>query len=258
MRMKYNYHTHTRRCGHASGTEREYVETAIREGFQELGFSDHAPYMFPKETGHYSTFRMPVAETEGYVDTVNALKEEYKGDIKIFLGYELEYYPRFFDETYKFIEKFGFDYLILGQHFTNNEIDGVYSYNATDDVTQFRRYTEQVIEAMKTGLFTYVAHPDLFSFTGDSGIYEEEAYKLCEASLKYDIPFEINLLGIGDRRRYPNEKFWSIAGNLGVKTVLGCDAHYPSAIGDLSCVMKAEEIIEKYGVNIIEKPKRFQ
>ena len=73
MKMKYNYHTHTWRCGHAMGTEREYVETAIREGFQELGFSDHAPYMFPKETGHYSTFRMPVAETEGYVDTVNAL-----------------------------------------------------------------------------------------------------------------------------------------------------------------------------------------
>lgn len=41
--MLTNYHTHTTRCGHAEGTEEEYILTALRCGFKVLGFSDHAP-----------------------------------------------------------------------------------------------------------------------------------------------------------------------------------------------------------------------
>ena len=45
--MFANYHTHTARCNHASGTEREYVEAAIKSGLKILGFADHTPYPFP-------------------------------------------------------------------------------------------------------------------------------------------------------------------------------------------------------------------
>ena len=41
--LKANYHTHTYRCRHAYGSEREYIEAAIRMGIAELGFSDHVP-----------------------------------------------------------------------------------------------------------------------------------------------------------------------------------------------------------------------
>ena len=41
MEMIANYHTHTWRCHHADGTEREYVENAIAAGIKILGFSDH-------------------------------------------------------------------------------------------------------------------------------------------------------------------------------------------------------------------------
>lgn len=37
--MIANYHTHTWRCRHADGTEREYVERAIEGGLKILGFS---------------------------------------------------------------------------------------------------------------------------------------------------------------------------------------------------------------------------
>ena len=30
---KYNFHSHTTRCGHAQGTDEEYVIAAIKEGF---------------------------------------------------------------------------------------------------------------------------------------------------------------------------------------------------------------------------------
>ena len=37
-----NMHTHTARCMHARGEDREYVEKAIEAGFEVLGMSDHA------------------------------------------------------------------------------------------------------------------------------------------------------------------------------------------------------------------------
>ena len=39
--MFSNLHTHTTRCRHAFGTEREYIEAAITQGIRVLGFSDH-------------------------------------------------------------------------------------------------------------------------------------------------------------------------------------------------------------------------
>ena len=44
--MKANYHTHTARCGHATGTDEEYVLAAIEQGFDELVFSDHVPWPY--------------------------------------------------------------------------------------------------------------------------------------------------------------------------------------------------------------------
>lgn len=71
--MIANYHTHTWRCRHADGTEREYVERAIEGGLKILGFSDHSPYPFPD--GYDSGMRMWLDQVEGYVDTVLALKK---------------------------------------------------------------------------------------------------------------------------------------------------------------------------------------
>ena len=93
--MLANYHTHTTRCGHAVGEDREYVETAIRRGLKVLGFSDHVPMAFPD--GRESRFRVPIRQLEEYVTSVLDLRAEYKGDIDVRLGFEAEYYPDLFE-----------------------------------------------------------------------------------------------------------------------------------------------------------------
>lgn len=55
--MLTNYHTHTTRCGHAEGTEEEYILTALRCGFKVLGFSDHTPWAYATP-GFVSRIRM--------------------------------------------------------------------------------------------------------------------------------------------------------------------------------------------------------
>ena len=51
--MKANYHTHTFRCGHASGKDEDYVKAAVNRKFDVLGFSDHVPWPYE------STYRNP-------------------------------------------------------------------------------------------------------------------------------------------------------------------------------------------------------
>ena len=43
MRRISNYHSHIALCGHAVGTVEDYVKEAIRNGYEEIGISDHAP-----------------------------------------------------------------------------------------------------------------------------------------------------------------------------------------------------------------------
>ena len=121
--MIANYHTHTWRCRHADGTEREYVERAIEGGLKILGFSDHSPYPFPD--GYDSGMRMRLDQVEGYVDTVLALKKEYDKDIEIHLGLETEYFPRFWDQLIDFLSDYPFEYFVLGQHSLGNEIEKI-------------------------------------------------------------------------------------------------------------------------------------
>ena len=40
-----DFHSHTTRCCHASGSMEAYVEQALAKGIQEFGFSDHSHWM---------------------------------------------------------------------------------------------------------------------------------------------------------------------------------------------------------------------
>ena len=62
--MEYNYHTHTHRCSHASGTEEEYVKRAVENGIKYMGFSDHVPLRF--SDGTESGYRVPVSDAKEY------------------------------------------------------------------------------------------------------------------------------------------------------------------------------------------------
>ena len=96
--MLANYHTHTPRCGHAIGSEREYIENAIKANIKTLGFSDHGPHIFDDD--FVSGTRMTPKEAYEYVKILRDMAEEYKNDIKIRVGFETEYFPKTFAKTF--------------------------------------------------------------------------------------------------------------------------------------------------------------
>ena len=245
-----NYHTHTPRCFHAKGTEEEYAEAALCGGIRILGFSDHTPQWFPGD--YYSNMRMYPNQLPAYCDAVRKVRALYAGRLEVHLGVEAEYYPAIFKELVTQLRDHGVEYMLLGQHWAGNEIGEVYSGRPTEDEAFLRRYTHQVMDAMNTGLFTYIAHPDTLNFAGEDEIYQRYIRPMCREAKSCDIPLEINLLGLRDGRHYPNPKFWEMAAEENCRCVIGVDAHTPDVLADAATYNRALELVKQYGLDLLD------
>ena len=227
--IRKNYHTHTSRCGHARGTDEEYVLAAIKAGIRVLGFSDHAPYKEP-----FARERMDYSQYEDYKRSICSLKEKYKDQITIYCGMEVECYPSQWEDLMRYRKEL--DYCILGQH--NLELDSVSSYNCHDE-EQLMRYVDRLELAARSHLCDYIAHPDviLYSYPDihDDAVHEA-ALRIADISLRYDMPLELNLGGIvygkmefptGSRYGYPTRAFFKVFAQKHCPIIIGCDAHDP-------------------------------
>lgn len=248
--MRANYHTHTTRCGHAVGTEREYIEAAVEAGIKELGFSDHVPYRFP---GFISHIRMDMSEAPEYIEILLRLREEYKKEIHIFIGFEAEYFPQLYDDWIGELSQYPYDYMILGQHFLKPEPDGLYTGAPFYEEAQLADYVDLCLEGLATGHFLYLAHPDLANFRGRKEIYCKHMKRLCEGAKEMNIPLEINLNGYYDRRHYPCEAFFELAAQTGNQVILGTDAHDPRLFAMKDLEIWCRKMAEKLGLSVIEK-----
>lgn len=249
--MLANYHTHTPRCRHAVGDEREYVENAIQRGLQIFGFSDHAPQWFGVD-GYYSHMRMYPQQLSEYCAAVRSVQAAYKEQIRIPLGLEVEYYPDIFPELLSRIRDEGIEYMLLGQHWTGNEYGEPYAGRPTTDEKQLAQYCRQAMQALETGLFTYFAHPDLIYFVGDVGVYRHHMRQLLRTANETETPVEINLLGIQSGRHYPNPVLWELAAEENCRVILGIDAHDPSFVLETQYEQKALELVKTYSLNLID------
>lgn len=231
---RVNLHTHTKRCGHASGSIDAYCREAEKQGLAVLGFSDHAP--FPD--GRYADSRMDFSELPAYLADIERMRGEFPG-LEILTGAEVDYMPSvgraFYEEVYS--PERGFDYLIVGPHFTEPSLDAFHELSAA----QARKYAEATIYAMESGLFAYVAHPDMFTARCPRWNAELAAIAadLAEAAKAFDVPFEINAYGLrkpwidtadGHRPQYPFRPFWEVMAGHGVRMTVGADAHRPQDV----------------------------
>ena len=249
--MKYCYHTHTARCHHATGEDEEYVKAAIDAGIKVLGFSDHAPMLYPG--GYVSYYKMTPDELYDYCASLLRLRDKYKDKIEILIGLETEYYPNLWKESIDFWHDYPIDYLILGQHFIHGEGTDA-SIRPTSDIEKVRIYTDNVISAMNTGLISYVAHPDLINYTGDDqALYISEIDRIITESVRHGMPIEYNLLGMATGRTYPRHQFWQEAARLGAVAVLGCDAHSPDRVANAAEIARARAYLDGLGIKITDE-----
>lgn len=251
--MKVNLHTHTTRCHHARGTDEEYVQTAVDLGYDILGFADHTP--FPYDNGFVNGDKMEMDQLEDYLSSVTALREKYKGVIDIRLGMECEAVERFFPFLRELRSRL--DYMILGNH-GDKEFERF--AGRMDTPQELWHYLETAVKGMETGLFLYLAHPDIM--LNSYPRFDEDARQvseiLCQEANRLHIPLEYNLLGysrpaVPEKLGYPCREFWEIAARENVLAVVGVDAHSPGQLlrGDLE---GAQERLRQLGLRVLENP----
>ncbi len=260
-----NYHTHTFRCGHAEGKDEEYVLSAINENIKILGFSDHIPYPNLPDPHIRQNYEM----LDDYVTSINKLKEKYKDKIEIHLGYESEYFSTFKSYYKDLLTNKGIEYLILGQHcFLSEKKEYVFYNSFHNNYEILNKYVDDVIEAMNTGLYLYVAHPDFImnSFDNINNIVLEQMVRIVKESIRLNIPLEINCAGIRYKENgcinrignksshyYPYDEFFALVGKYNAKVIIGIDAHNPKDITNEQAIDKALEFVYKYNLNLIEE-----
>lgn len=250
-----NWHTHTYRCGHAKGTDEEYVLEAINAGLKRIGFSDHAAYPGVRN----NTIRMTYKQVPEYMHSIRKLKEKYKDQIEIYLGMEIEGYDEYL-ETLEYYRR-ELDYCILGQHGFSIENEDSYFIK---DKEGLLRYVELIEKACAKGLCDYIAHPDvcLWSYPNIDSTVIEVANRIADVSLKYNIPVEANC-GSGVRRGkreyldgfrypYPTKAFFEVFARKGCEVVIGLDIHDPQLFKTDEYIDRVYSVIKDLGCNIIE------
>ena len=210
-------------------------ERALALGLPELGVSDHvAPLGFaPGE--EYAADHERLGE---YVSAVREAAARHPG-LRVLCGVEVDFIPGRERELAEVLDRLDLDFRLCSVHFT----DG-FPFNATAhrhdpgwDVPElvFRRYWQLVRQAVETGLFDVLAHPDLpkrwgYRHREDLAPLEDEAIA---ALRETGTAIEINTSGL----RHPAGELYPAFGLLrracraGVPVTFGSDAHHVEDVG---------------------------
>ena len=230
--MRIDLHNHTTLCNHATGTMEEYIQRAIELGIDVFGFSEHAP-MKNFEDG----YRLVLEKKSLYENSVKQLQEKYKDDIKILLGYEVDFIDGDFilDE----IINSKVDYLIGSVHYINDwgfdNPEFIKEYEKRDINQIWRDYFDAVTLMARSGKFDIVGHLDLIKVfkylpTQDIRQIAKNAMHAIKAS---NMVLEINSAGlrkpIGEQ--YPSMQLLQMAYEMDIPITFSSDAHSIEQVG---------------------------
>ncbi len=256
--MITNYHAHTYRCLHTTGTEEDYVQAAIQNGYSIFGFADHCPWNYGDT--FTSTMRMKEDQIPDYVSTIRQVADRYADQIQVLCGLECEYFPKRMGWLRDLKEQSGLDYLILGNHFDFDEPDGMYFGSCTSGA-DLNLYVKRAGEALHTGLYSYFAHPDLCfrSYSVFNQDCKKASREICACAIELGLPLEYNLsgliaqkLGVFEGLGYPYDGFWEVVAEEGAKAIIGVDAHSVEHVSNMDAYREAQRTLARLGVSVVD------
>jgi histidinol-phosphatase (PHP family) len=228
-----DYHLHTKRCGHASGSMEEYARQAAGLGLAEIGFSDHFPMLHIEDR----SLAMGLEELPRYVEDVLTLGRSFTG-LQVRLGIEVDFIPETLPRLRTLLADFPFDYVMGSVHY----VDGwgfddpryLEGYEGRDIFALWSRYFELLAEAAECGLFDVLAHPDLvkkFGFRPEEDV--SALYEKCLDRVAAGLVVEVNTAGLRKpvNEIYPSRRFLEMCGEREISVTLGSDAHRPEEVG---------------------------
>ena len=261
--MLTDYHLHLRPDEEDTPPERFFTtdnvdrnrEAAGEAGIAELGCSEH----IHRFTQALDIWRHPFWE-KWAVDDLDAYVE-FLGATPLRVGIECDFVPGAEDRTATLLESRPFDYVVGSVHFIGDaaldaEEFSVWRTAGAEPDRVWKRYFEMLAEAVRSGLFDILAHPDLVKVWGsgapvpgrDLRFYYEPAV---EAIAETGIAVEVSTAGLRKPvgEIYPASAFAEMCVDAGAAFALSSDAHLPEQVG--FAYDRAMEFLDDLGVTEI-------
>lgn len=219
-----------------------FVQKALAEGIEEICITDHMPL-----SCSIAKDRIPHGKIKEYCTTVRRLAEQYRNEISIKVGIEVDFHPSVKEEIDAVLDAGEFDFLLGSSHLHVIKSKEWFQNNVTHTEYAKAMY-ENTILAVQSGLFDSIAHVDMhrriFARKDklpliDDGYIESSHEKLIEemldAFVENNVRLEINshiaeLTGRFEDM-YPHTYIVERALRKGIKFTYGSDAHAPESVG---------------------------
>jgi len=249
--MKKDGHIHSPFCPHGTKDSFEkYIEKAIELNFSEITFTEHAPLPtnFVDPTPEKDSGMLP-KDLTSYLETVKELKQQYKEQITIKVGLEVDYIVGYETETRALLDIAGpvLDDAILSVHFLKHN-DTYTCIDFSDEVyldfakqvggveALYNLYYDTVLKSIDAKLGRFkprrIGHPTLVhKFQLAHGEKIEDDSRIVEILTKMQekgYVLDANSAGLNKpfcKEPYPPMHMIEYARSIELPIVFGSDAH---------------------------------
>ena len=242
------YHSHCNFCDGKAPAE-DFVRAAIEAGFHSYGISSHSP--LPFET----RWSLSKGNVEAYLMEIKCLQEKYAGQIELYVGMEIDYLNDDWGPAVEYFQRMPLDYRIGSVHLLYDDKGEIVDVDVTAD--KFRRlvdkhfngdlvrvvhlYYDRLMRMVELGGFDIVGHADKMHYNASAyhpGLLDEPWYdaliqEYFDAIARKGYIVEINtksFLELGTF--YPNERYFPVLLEKGIRVQVNSDSHYPERINN--------------------------
>lgn len=229
-----DYHVHTSLCNHATGTMEQYVRAAVGKGLAAICFLDHLTF---QEAGR--TNAMFPREIPMYVDAARRLARQYRDQISVRVGLEVDFSIRHVDQCVEIVNTFDLDVVGSSVHFLDG--DDVVSQRSAwargeisaDDV--YPKYLGVLESMLDYDYFDVICHLDLPKKYNKcpSPSAVQGFLDVLEKIREKDLAVELNTSGFHYpvKEAFPSPELLGRCAQLQIPVVVGSDAHSPETVG---------------------------
>lgn len=232
-----DYHLHTPLCHHATGDPMAYARAARAAGLDEIGFSDHNPSPTLRDD-----WRMGMGDLPRYLDMVAEAMEQSPAENGpvVRLGMECDWLPGERGWLESLATLAPWDYFIGSVHYITPDWDvdnpkwiGRITAHGVEET--WKMYWSAYADAVRSGLFDIMGHPDLVKKFGHRPAGDLRRYydPVILALVDANVAIELNTAGWRKdcAEQYPARGFLELAALAGVPLVISSDAHAPEETG---------------------------
>jgi histidinol-phosphatase (PHP family) len=254
-----DYHLHLRpddREATADGyfTEanvQRYLDAAAERGISELGVSEHVDrFAESLDVWDHEYWRTRA------VDDLGAYCE-FVRRTPLRLGIEMDFLVGREDRIANLLDAHEFDYVVGSVHFLHDRAVDHDMWDVWETIPDPDRvwalYFETLAEAIRSGLYDILAHPDLVKVWGDRRpqptrdprfFYEPAIEAIAETRIAVEFSTAGWRKPVGEQ--YPSEAFAAMCVEAGAPFALSSDAHVPEDVGN--AYDRAVETMRDWGI----------